>query len=88
MINGYPKRGTNIFGFSDRTEQDNENEETGKPFTILSYGSGPGNKYGELRPDPRNQINLGTKTFANWATVRLECKPDQTIQAAMLLAPL
>lgn len=74
MINGYPKRGTNIFGFADKTEEDMSNRETGKPFTILSYGSGPGNKYGELRPDPREQKNLGTNTFVNWATVHLEGK--------------
>ena len=72
VINGYPKRGTNIFGYADKTEEDNSNRETGKPFTILSYGSGPGNRYGELRPDPRNQPNLGTNTFVNWATVHLE----------------
>ena len=72
VINGYPKRGTNIFGFADKSEEDNQNKETGKKFTILSYGTGPGNDYGQLRPDPElKEKTLGTSSYINYASVHM-----------------
>jgi len=72
IINGYPYRGTNIFGFSDRFEMDNQNKITNKRFTILSYGNGPGHIYGQNRTDPATQKNLGEETYVNYAGVRLD----------------
>ena len=47
-MNGYPKRGNNIKGISDK------DEETGMPFTTLMYGNGPGHQKDRTDPSTVN----------------------------------
>lgn len=39
VINGYPERGKNIFGFTNQAEMNDANKTTNKQFTVLTYGN-------------------------------------------------